>query len=525
MSQSKWVRAAFVVSGFYCLGVAGAGCNKEKDSLIVVSVIADSLAGDVTNLTLTAAGTTKVFSLTSGLSATGKVFGLYVSSDAIGDVTIDATASRTGSCLGYKGQGTANIAGPGVTTDPPSPVRLTRALLCNADGGQTTGTGGSLGTGGSGTGTGGNIGTGGGVGTGGSVGTGGGTGNCASTPAAGTPPQLACCTEYSHETNDNCAADVYVDSVAFSRDGTLLATGGADANVKIWSFDGRALTPLTVLALPHTSLNDAYGFLAFSPNGQYLAAGGGGAIEVYNVGSWTQASPPLAIGGTALGVGFSPDSQHIVSVDDGETLYVHVIGTPTAVATASLADYVDTLSVSPVPGPGGSTTIVVGGETPDYYGEAEIFSLSGSTLSVPILLDLSSAGGYGYYDDPIYSSAFRADGVSLALGDYVSEVWLTAVPSADTTLSTVSLVVDSTNYPDVRALAYSPANGNYLAVGSGVTEAGDYGVLSIWDLSALTPYARFVNLNATPQSLAFSPTGNALVLGEAGCGRVLLCTN
>jgi WD40 repeat protein len=380
--------------------------------------------------------------------------------------------------------------------------------------GGSTGSGGTSGLGGSG--------TGGSVGTGGSTSTGGSSGSCAATPAAGTPPQLTCCTEYSHEANDNCGANAYVDSVAFSRDGTLLATGGADANVKIWSFDGKTLTPVTTLPLPHTSYLDAYGFLAFSPDGRYLAAGGGGAVEVYNVSNWTPASAPLAISGTALGIGFAPDSQHVVSVD-ADTLYVHVIGTPTAVATAALADYVDTLSVSPVAGPGGATTIVVGGETIDFTGEAEIFSFAGSTLNGPVLLDLSASTTY--YDDPIYSSAFTADGASLALGDYVSEVWLTGVPSASRTLTTPSLVVDSTNYPDVRALAYSPANANYLAVGSGITLAGDYGVLSIWDLSSRAPYASYTGVNATPQSIAFSPSGNAIVLGEAGCGRVLLCTN
>ena len=75
------------------------------------------------------------------------------------------------------------------------------------------------------------------------------------------------------------------------------------------------------------------------------------------------------------------------------------------------------------------------------------------------------------------------------------------------------------------ALAYSPANANYLALGTGVTSSGQYGILSIWNVPAKSPIARFTSLNQTPQSVAFSPGGNAVVLGEAGCGRVLLCTN
>ena len=114
MRPSKLVCAVVAASGLVCLAASGVGCTKEKDSLIVVSVVADGMAGDVNKLTLSAGGTTKVFTLTkrSGRRA-GKVFGLYVSSDAIGDVTVDATASRRNSCVGYKGQGTANIAAAG----------------------------------------------------------------------------------------------------------------------------------------------------------------------------------------------------------------------------------------------------------------------------------------------------------------------------------------------------------------------------------------------------------------------------
>jgi WD40 repeat protein len=298
-----------------------------------------------------------------------------------------------------------------------------------------------------------------------------------------------------------------------------VATGGDDATVKIWGFDGHTLTPVTTLSLPVDANNYAYGFLSFSPDGKYLAAGGVGAVMVYNVPGFTSASSPLTISQSALGVGFAPDSRHIVSVD-ADTLYVHVIGTPTAVATAAIADYVDTLAVSPVAGAGGATTIVVGGTTYYYTAEAEIFTFSGTTLTGPVLLDLETTSA-----NAIFSSSFTADGTQVALGDYISEVWVTGLPSTDQTLTTATLLSDPLMYSDVRALAYSPANANYLALGTGVTSSGQYGILSIWNVPAKSPIARFTSLNQTPQSVAFSPGGNAVVLGEAGCGRVLLCTN
>ena len=166
---------------------------------------------------------------------------------------------------------------------------------------------------------------------------------------------------------------------------------------------------------------------------------------------------------------------------------------------------------------------MVAGATPIYDAEAEIFTFSGTTLSGPLLLDLSSTA-VRHIDDAIYSASFTADGSSLALGTYVSEVWLTGVPSASATLQAPAFLADSAMYSDVRAVAFSPARANYLAVATGVTQSGQYGIVSIWDVGSTTAYARYANLNATPQSIAFSPSGNAIVLGEQSC-RILLCSN
>ena len=76
---------------------------KQKDSLIIVAVTADSMASDVTSLTLAVSGTTQVFPLHSGLSDTATTFGLYVPSDVIGTVKVTATASR-GTCLAIRGR-------------------------------------------------------------------------------------------------------------------------------------------------------------------------------------------------------------------------------------------------------------------------------------------------------------------------------------------------------------------------------------------------------------------------------------
>jgi hypothetical protein len=246
-----------------------------------------------------------------------------------------------------------------------------------------------------------------------------------------------------------------VQSVAFSSDGTRLATGDVNSGVFLWDVTARHL--IATLRRPSSPGATDYGVLsvAFSPSGTTLAA----------------------------------------AVGNGST-YLWDLATKSPVATLNLTNSVGfSLGFSP----GGSLLAV------------------GDTKGVTHLWDLATRSVIATVTDPggkngVSSVSFSPDGKTLATADGNGSTYLWDV-------ATSSLIVSLTDpHSEITNIAFSP-DGKLLVIVSGAVSSKYPGTVpvrvSLWDLATRT---RIVTLSDPASlgvsSVAFSPDGKLLATGD-----------
>lgn len=537
---------------------------KSEDSLILFSLTADAQAGQLASVKLSAGNVERTFSLTNGLSATPTLFGVYVSSSITGSIGVSALATPASGCVGYHATALINVPSGGSTVNVPLLLRKTD--VCPLDGGTNDGGpdatgqggsgaagqsgagGGSAGTGGvggaggqagtagsgqGGGGAGGHAGAGGGAGQAGGGGAGqaggGGAGQAGSGGAGqggmgggqvvGVPPAFGKCTEINHDDvaacTDNCdfmTEDWGVYGVAFSPDGTVMATGANDGRVKIWNVSNQVPTPSGHV------LQGGLGVVAFSPDGTMVAVGQTGAIQLWSVGAWTTPLRSLPVAKDVYGVAFSPDSTQVISVDrDADTgagsVYVHAVSGGAALHTAAVtAAY--SFAVSRVAS-AGSLPVAVS----TSGGKVLLFALTTAGFSTVTSLPVTADGSLAE------AVEFSPDGSTLVAGgdDGVVNFWTVTGggASASKSLPTIDIIGVLNDYSeDVGALAFNAA-GDALSVG-----AGFFGSISAYNVAA--PRAKVGATYETTNvydmvSLAYSPTAKLIAGGEVDCGCVVVC--
>ncbi len=351
-----------------------------------------------------------------------------------------------------------------------------------------------------------------------------------------------------------------IQSLAFSPDGTQLASAGNDNAVKVWRLaDGAVLATLSATFSGSTACLAPCG-VAFSPNGQMLgvAAGGGydGGLRIWRVLDWATLLDSTAYGGFA----FSPDpatpdrvaaaaGSHlkIVRVTDGAVILDIVSPGPNPVPAFSPDGQLILTSGGRVfRGSDGVLVATLGASGLIYGGfgfspDGQTLALSGmepdgagtgtlrSVIKVFRTVDLANpspapiaswtphAGGQAVI-------AFAPDGLSLASAggryalqsnvDFSVRRWRVSDGIPLQTLTAYS--------GTARQLAVSP-DGSTLAaaIEAALAQADPLGMTALrtWDAATGAPVLTVADLGQS--SLAFAPDGQSLATTSACCSYTL----
>jgi WD40 repeat protein len=277
---------------------------------------------------------------------------------------------------------------------------------------------------------------------------------------------------------------LWLESCAFSPDGTTLATGSIDSQIILWDFATRRRRAILLGHLgPVLSV-------AFSPDGNRVVSGGADeTVRVWDAASGRQIALLRGHEGPVGAVVFSPDGTTVFSGSGDSTVKVW---RPSLRSESQIVKARGTCITSVAFSPSGTLLAFVD------YDEA-----------LTTLCDVASAGAIADFPGSSlggYSVAFSPSGEMLAAGseDYLVRLWHVA--------SRNRLCVFTNDFP-AGSICFSPDNRVVAAAGKTLAVRKERNTLAFWDIASRRKLVRLAGAAPEACVVAWANDGRFVAVG------------